>query len=173
MCIVNCLSDDTGSQTPSPCVCNNTFKYNQFLKYRGALQFPCCCTYLNCNFYWDKDWSTITATKMVIFLLLVFGFFFAILIYCRSYSRDTHQRYSAASNDNIDCRSLQSNSIYEPSVDSPPSYNAACSASPPYESPLNSVSMFEAPPVYQESSQQSKQVSHSINQPIIPNTNYI
>ncbi|XP_076481098.1 uncharacterized protein LOC117157333 isoform X1 [Bombus vancouverensis nearcticus] len=117
-------------------------------------------------------WSTITATKMVIFLLLVFGFFFAILIYCRTYSRDTHQRYSAASSDNIDCRSLQSNSIYEPSVDRPPSYNAACSAPPPYESPLNSVSMFEAPPVYQESSQQSKRVSHTSNQ-IVPITNYI
>lgn len=155
MCTVNCLSDDTGSQTPSPCVCDNSVEYNQntvFSKYR--------------------DWSTITATKMVIFLLLVFGFFFAILIYCRTCNRDIRQRYSTTSNNNIECRSLQSSSIYEPSLDRPPSYNAVCSAPPPYESPLNSVSMFEAPPVYQESSQQSKRAAHQINQ-TVPITNYI
>ncbi|XP_060825737.1 uncharacterized protein LOC132912355 [Bombus pascuorum] len=150
-----------------------SFKFTLFLYLLlGALQFSCCCTYLNCNLYWDKDWSTVTAMKMVMFLLLIFGFFFAILIYCRTCTRDINQRYSTASNDNIDCRSLQSNSIYELSVERPPSYNAACSAPPPYESPLNSVSMFEAPPVYQESSQQSRRVSHPINQ-AVPITNYI
>ena len=37
MCTVNCLSDDTGSQTPSPYVCDNSIKYNQFLKYNSKL----------------------------------------------------------------------------------------------------------------------------------------
>ncbi|KOX80694.1 hypothetical protein WN51_01982 [Melipona quadrifasciata] len=98
---------------------------------------------------------------MIIFLLVVFGFFFIILMWCRACSRPPS--YNEVS---IDSRPLQSDSIYEPSVDRPPSYNEACAA-PPIKFPFNKISMVESPPV-----PETAHSSYSANQ-MFPVTNHI
>lgn len=49
--------------------------------------------------------------------------------------------YSEYNADSSISRPLQSNLVYEPSLDRPPSYNEACAA-PPYKSPFNKVYLF-------------------------------
>ncbi|XP_017795913.1 PREDICTED: uncharacterized protein LOC108577285 isoform X2 [Habropoda laboriosa] len=123
-----------------------------------------------------RGWNMITATQMIIFLLFVFGIFFAILIYCKTCTRGSSARYSehnaypSERSTSVDSRPY-SYSIYE-SADRPPPYNEACNAPPLYESPFNTVSMLEAPPVYPETPKASERVSHSINQ-TFPITNHI
>lgn len=73
---------------------------------------------------------------------------------------------------NIDSRPLHC-SIVRPSMDRPPSYSDACNAPPLYETPFNKVSMFEAPPVYPETSKLSQQVSNITNDQTNPITIHI
>ncbi|KAK1136946.1 hypothetical protein K0M31_001476 [Melipona bicolor] len=135
-----------------------------------------------------KEEQILTVMQMIVFLLVVFSFFFIILIWCRACSRKSELRYSGHNtvisiNSNsvyepsvdrppsyneasIDSRPLQSDSIYEPSMDRPPSYNEACVA-PPIKSPFNKISMVESPPV-----PETPHSSYSANQ-TFPVTNHI
>ncbi|CAL7937676.1 unnamed protein product [Xylocopa violacea] len=124
--------------------------------------------------------TVITATQMVIFLLFVFGIFFAILMYCKSFGRGQqnesnleHDQITEQSDqdDSIDSRSLQSCSNCAV-TDRPPTYNEACNAPPLYEYPFNRASMFEPPPVYPDTPKASERVSHPINQAFLI-TNHI
>ncbi|CAK9795695.1 hypothetical protein ANTPLA_LOCUS477 [Anthophora plagiata] len=116
-----------------------------------------------------KDWYLLTAGQIIIFLLFVLSIFLAILLYCKACTRppiirrSEYSAYRSERSDSINSRSLQFNSIYE-LADRPPSYNEACNAPPLYESPYNTVSMLEAPPVYPETPKASERVSHTFNQ---------
>ncbi|XP_017753749.1 PREDICTED: uncharacterized protein LOC108546271 [Eufriesea mexicana] len=117
----------------------------------------------------NKGESAFTATQIIFILLSIFGLFLAMLIYCKVCSRASSMAYSEyiayldEHNSNISSRSMYSDSIYESSMDRPPSYNEACSAPPLYTSPFNRVAMLEAPPVYPEIPTVSDRVSRANN----------
>ncbi|XP_043508397.1 uncharacterized protein LOC122527884 [Frieseomelitta varia] len=101
--------------------------------------------YIDGNFNWNKEDLT-TAIQMIILLSVAIGLFSLIIMYWRVWSRRFDQRYSECNAAfSINSRPLQSNSIYEPSVDRPPSYNEACAVPPPYQSPSNKICMLEPP----------------------------
>ncbi|XP_076677650.1 uncharacterized protein LOC143373898 isoform X3 [Andrena cerasifolii] len=120
-----------------------------------------------------KDWNTATISQIIIFLLLIFGFFFAVLMYCKTCSsscRAPHSDHSEPSawrrernNENVDTNAVELYTIYE-SLDRPPTYTEACSAPPLYGAPLNRVSMFDTPPTYPDTPKLADRVPHQINQ---------
>ncbi|XP_076395384.1 uncharacterized protein LOC143265697 [Megachile rotundata] len=122
--------------------------------------------------YRFEDFSFFTATQLVIFLIFIFGIFFAVLIYCKNCTRGA-RRYSQDSERNLESNenSLQYCTLRE-SRDRPPSYSEACSAPPLYTAPFNRISMLEPPPVYPETPKTFDRKSVSENQGF-PTTSYI